>query len=50
MDTLAQVKDAGAESLIVVAVAVSVKIMGVLLGANSTALGLVNFGRWFVFG
>jgi hypothetical protein len=49
MDTLAQVKDVGAESSIVVAVVVSFKIMAVLLGANSTALGLVNFGRWFVF-
>jgi len=44
-----QVKDAGAEVSIVVAVAVSVKIMGVLLGANSAGLGRPNFRPAVVF-
>jgi hypothetical protein len=46
MDTLAQVKDAGAESSIVVAVAVSVKIMAVhTFGLILPALGVQTAGR-----
>ena len=42
-------KDAGAEASIVVAVAVSVKIMAVLLGATTTALGGQTYALWFCF-
>ena len=50
MDTLAQVKDAGAESSIVVVGAVSSKIMAVLCGANSAGPWRPNCGPAVVCG